>query len=258
MKLYLKYLKIHFMSQMEYRTAFILLTIGQFFVPFLIFVSMVLLFKKFDHLMGWTLPEVALIYGIIHISFSVSEGLARGFDSFSNLVRTGDFDRLLVRPRSTVIQVLGSKFEFTRLGRFFQSLVVLTYALLHINIHWTFLKILYLMLIVLSGITVFIGIFILGAALSFWTVDGLEIVNIFTDGGREMAQYPLGIYSKFIKRFFTFVIPFGLVNFYPILFLLEKSDKSLYAISPFFALIFIMPCLLIWQYGVTHYTSTGS
>lgn len=258
MRLYLKYLKIHFMSQMEYRTAFLLLTIGQFFVPFLIFISMVLLFQKFDQLMGWSLAEVALIYGIIHMGFSISEGLGRGFDTFSQLVKTGEFDRLLIRPRSTVLQVFGSKFEFTRLGRLLQSIIVLAYAIRHVEIEWTIDKVLFLLMIIIAGVAVFLGIFILGATLSFWTVEGLEVVNIFTDGGREMAQYPLGIYKKFIKKFFTFVIPFGLVNYYPVLVLLNKNHQTIWILSPVLAILFLLPCLMFWHFGVKHYTSTGS
>ena len=48
----------------------------------------------------------------------------------------------------------------------------------------------------------FTGIFILAATLCFWTIQGLEVANIFTDGGREMAQYPLIIYQKWVTVFF--------------------------------------------------------
>lgn len=246
------------MSQMAYRTSFLLLSIGQFFVPFLIFISMVLLFQKFDQLMGWTLYEVALCYAVIHMSFSLSECFARGFDSFSSMVRKGTFDRVLVRPRSTLIQVLGSSFEFTRIGRLMQALIVLAISLTHLQLDWSIYRLLLLIGMVISGVVVFSGIFMLGATLCFWTVEGIEVVNVFTDGGREMAQYPLGIYRTVIKRFFTFIIPFGAVNYYPMLYLLDKSDRFYYSLAPILGCLFILPCMAIWQFGVKHYKSTGS
>lgn len=260
MKLFLKYLKILLKSQLQYRTSFILLCLGQFFVPFSIFAGMYFMFQRFNNIAGWNFYEVMLCFGIIHISFSLSECFARGFDSFSNLIRTGNFDRILVRPRGTMIQVIGSRFEFTRIGRLFQSIIVLIWALSNISIDFDLPKIIILILMIISGVFIFSGIFILAATLCFWTIQSLEIANILTHGGREMSQYPLGIYKKWVKNFFTFVVPFGCVNYYPLMYLLDKNNSNniLYIISPIFGILFIIPCLLVWRIGVGHYKSTGS
>jgi ABC-2 type transport system permease protein len=111
-----------------------------------------------------------------------------------------------------------------------------------------------------SGVLIFTGIYILAATLCFWTIEGLEVVNIFTDGGREMAQYPLNIYQKWVTRFFTYVIPFGTVNYLPLLYILGKSSGNdiYYMLIPIAGSLFILPCLLVWQFGVKHYRSTGS
>jgi ABC-2 type transport system permease protein len=245
---------------MQYRTSFWLLSFGQFFIPFSVFAGLYFLFERFGQIKGWQFFEVALCFAVIHMAFAVSECFARGFDAFSSLVANGEFDRLLVRPRSTVVQVLGSKFEFTRFGRILQSLLVLIWALANLPIDWSILKVITLCLMIISGVCIFVGIFILAATLCFWTIQGLEFVNIFTDGGREMAQYPLNIYQKWISKFFTYVIPFGTVNYLPILYLLGKNEGSdiLYVLAPVFGSLFILPCLYIWQVGVRHYRSTGS
>jgi ABC-2 type transport system permease protein len=114
---------------------------------------------------------------------------------------------------------------------------------------------------VVSGVLIFIGIFILAATLCFWTIQGLEVANIFTDGGREMAQYPLNIYQKWVTIFFTFVIPFGCVNYLPLLYILDKvhgGNAIYYMLAPLAGVLFLIPCLLVWQVGVRHYRSTGS
>lgn len=260
MYLYSKYIFILFKSQMQYRASFWLLSLGQFLVPFSVFAGLYFLFERFGQVKGWEFGEVALCFGIIHMSFAISECFARGFDSFSGLVVRGDFDRLLVRPRSTFIQVLGSQFEFTRFGRLIQSLVVLGWAISSLPIEWSILKIITLILMISSGVFIFTGIFMLAATLCFWTIQGLEVANIFTDGGREMAQYPLNIYHQWVTRFFTFIIPFGTVNYLPLLYILDKPGYSspLYALTPLAGFLFIVPCLLIWQIGVKHYRSTGS
>jgi len=260
MRLYFKYLHILFKSQMQYRTSFWLLSFGQFFIPFSVFAGLYFLFERFGQIKGWTFFEVALCFAVIHMAFAISECFARGFDSFSSLVRNGNFDRLLVRPRGTIIQVMGSQFEFTRLGRLIQSVIVLAWALSNLSIEWSFVKVCVLILMIVSGVFIFTGIFMLAATLCFWTIQGLEVVNIFTDGGREMAQYPLNIYHKWVTKFFTFVIPFGCVNYLPLLYVLGRSEGQsiINMLAPVVGIVFILPCLLVWQFGVKHYRSTGS
>jgi len=260
MRLFGKYLLILFKSQMQYRTSFWLLSFGQFFIPFSVFAGLYFMFERFGQIKGWDFFEVALCFSVIHMAFAISECLARGFDMFSSLVVNGEFDRLLVRPRSTVLQVLGSKFEFTRIGRLLQSSLVLAWAVSQIQVDWTLAKTLTLILMIVSGVFIFTGIFILMAAMCFWTIQGLEISSIFTDGGREMAQYPLNIYQKWVTRFFTYVIPFGCVNYLPLMFILDRTEGNpvLYMITPLAGCIFIIPCLFLWRFGVRHYRSTGS
>lgn len=260
MKLYINFLKILLQSQMQYKTSFWLLSLGQFLVPFTVFAGLYFLFERFGQIKGWDFHEVALCFAIIHMSFAISECFARGFDNFSSLVVSGNFDRLLVRPRTTFIQVLGSKFEFTRVGRLVQSVLVLVWSLSNLSIDWNMLKAVTLVMMICSGVFIFTGIFILAATLCFWTIQGLEVANIFTDGGREMAQYPLTIYQKWVTRFFTFVIPFGSVNYLPLLFLLDKvgEHEVLYMLAPILGILFIIPCIFIWIFGVKHYRSTGS
>lgn len=260
MKLYFKILLILLKSQMQYRVSFWLLSFGQFLVPFSVFAGLYFLFERFGHIKGWDFFEVALCFSVIHMAFAISECCARGFDGFSSLVVSGEFDRVLVRPRSTGVQVLGSKFEFTRIGRLLQGVGVLIWAVLNLSVHWNIFKVITLALMILSGIFIFTGIFILAASLCFWTIQSLEIANIFTDGGREMAQYPLDIYKKWITRFFTYVIPFGCMNYLPLMFVLDKVEGNgvLFMLTPLFGILFIVPCLLVWRFGVRHYCSTGS
>jgi len=259
-KLFAKYLLILFKSQMQYRTSFWLLTAGQFFVPLTVFAGLYFMFERFGQIRGWDFYEVALCFAVIHMSFAISECVARGFDSFSQLIVNGDFDRLLVRPRGTVLQVLGSRFEFTRIGRLLQSVAVLAWAVSALPLEWNGLKVLTLGLMIAAGVLIFTGIFMLAATMCFWTVQGLEVANIFTDGGREMAQYPLNIYEHWVARFFTFIIPFGTVNYYPLLYILDKNagNDALHMLAPLAGFVFIVPCLLVWRFGVRHYRSTGS
>lgn len=260
MRLYCNYVKMVIRSTLQYPATVWFLSFGQFFVSFFSIIAVLLLFQRFGGLEDWSLVEVALCFGITRLAFSVSECLMRGFDTFPQLVVKGDFDRILLRPRSAILQVLGSGFEITRIGSFVQGALVLSIAISQFTLPWTPVRICTLILMIAGGIGVFSGLLIMGATASFFTVQGLEIVNIFTHGGQEMASYPLTIYSRWVLRFFTFVIPFGCMNYLPLLYLTgkEQSHPVLSMLLPLSGFIFLIPSLLVWRIGVRHYASTGS
>jgi ABC-2 type transport system permease protein len=260
MKLYFKYVIMLLKSQLQYRTSFVMTMIAQFLTPFTAFAGIYLLFKRFGSIDGWGAYEVFLCFSVIGASFAISTCFARGFDSFPGMIKNGGFDRILVRPRGTIIQVLGSAFDIKRLGHLVQSFIVLIIAISGVNVIWSLLKILTLVNMIIGGTCIFSGIYLLQATFSFWTVEGLEIANIFTHGAKEYASYPLSIFPKWISGFFTFIIPFGCVNYLPLEALLGRigGNQVIYMLLPLIGILFIFPCLCLWRFGVSKYQSTGS
>lgn len=258
MRLLGQYITMHFKAQLQYRASFILMTFGQFLVPFTVFYGFFLMFERFGGIPGWTFYEVAMCFAVAHFSFSLAECFVRGFDSFSQLIVSGDFDRLMLRPRNLAFQVVGSKFDFTRIGRLVQAFIILFVALQGLELQWTIGKGLLLLGMIIGGLVTFSGVFILTATLCFWTVTGLEIANLITDGGRELNQFPLSIYEKKFRQFFTIIIPFGMTNYYPMLYLLNKGGTPWYGAAPLCGVAFFIVCVSIWYKGVKKYQSTGS
>jgi len=111
---------------------------------------------------------------------------------------------------------------------------------------------------IVGGIAVFSGLFILYAGISFFTIEGLEFMNIFTDGSREFGKYPLSIYGEGILKFYTFVIPIALFQYYPFLYLIGKSSNVWYMFLPLAGFVFIVPCYMFFRFGLRKYKSTGS
>lgn len=258
MKLWLKYAGIILRSQMQYKTSFILTAIGQFLVSFSAFIGVYFMFMRFNTVKGFKFTEVLICFAVLLTSFSVAECFFRGFDTFGGIISNGEFDRIMVRPRSEMLQVLGSKIEFTRIGRFLQAIIVLAYAIPTSGIVWTADKIVTLCLMITGGTFLFAGLFIIYAGICFFTIEGLEFMNIFTDGGKEFGKYPLSIYGEVILKFFTFIIPLALIQYYPLLYLLGRTDNPFYMILPVFGILFLLPSYIFWRFGVKHYKSTGS
>ena len=258
MKIYFKSLGMHLKGELEYRVNFILSFLSQVLVILTSYLVLYSLFSKFNNIKGFTLHEVLLCYCIIYFGFVCNEVFARGVDRFDKLIISGEFDRLLIRPQNIILQVLCCDSNFTRVSRLIQILIILGSTLIHLSIEWSLLKVITLILMLLSSCTIFFCIFLVAATYCFFTVQGLEVRNVFTDGGKHIAQYPIGIFSKGVVKFFTFVIPYAFVNYYPLLFFLGKSDNKLYAFSPLIVIIYIIPSILIFNWGMKRYTSAGS
>lgn len=257
-KLYKHYISINIRCMMEYKTSFFLTAIGQFLVSFNVFLGIFFMFQRFSSVEGFTYSEVLLCFAIILMEFSLAEMFARGFDLFPSVVRSGEFDRIMVRPQNEIIQVLGSKFELTRIGRMLQAVIMFVYGIVKCDVIWTLPKILTVLFMLIGGTAVFCGLFLIYAALCFFTLDGLEFMNVFTDGAREFGKYPLGIYGKKILLLTTFFIPYTLIQYYPLLYILGKRTSAFYIFLPLLACWFLIPAMLLWKFGVRHYASSGS
>lgn len=248
---------------MQYKVSFLLQLVGHLLGTVVEFFGIWALFSRFNNIGTWTLAEVALFYGMVNISFACADALGKGFDSFTKIIRNGDFDRLLLRPRTTVLQLLGTEFTLKRIGRFSQGIVVMAWSLSTLHIPFT-LKTLWLLgTSFIGSVALFVGIVIVQATLTFWTIESLEIMNILTYGGVETAQYPLSIYSKWFQRFFTFLIPLGCVSYFPLLAVLQKEDTFLVPlwlcyVSPMAGILFLVVALQLWKVGERYYCSTGS
>lgn len=258
MELYLKYFSIQVRSAMEYKTSFILTAMGQFLVSFNAFLGILFMFDRFHGVKGFTFSEVLLCFSIVLMQFSLAECFARGFDGFASILSNGGFDRIMVRPRNEILQVLGTRIELTRLGRMLQAVILFVYGIVKSEVSWNGSRILTVIFMLIGGIAVFFGIFLIYAALCFFTLEGLEFMNVLTDGAREHGKYPISIYGKKVLLFCTFVVPYALIQYYPLLYLLGKSDNWWYGVLPLLACFFLVFCFLFWRFGIRHYKSTGS
>lgn len=258
MSLYFKYFKIHIKSDLQYKMSFILTFISQFFVFFGYYFTILCLFDKFSNIKGFTLYEVLLTFGVIQFGFAFCETFFRGIDKFDDLIVQGSFDRLLLRPRSILLQVFCEKVQLVKLSRLLQAIVILIIAIINVEVTWNIEKIITLIFMIISSVFIFLSIFILTASYCFLTVKGLEVRNVLTDGCKHMAQYPIGIFKKGFVSFFTFIIPFGFVNYYPLLFILGKETNKLSIISPLITILYLIPSIIIFYKGIKRYSSVGS
>ena len=258
MKLYLKFFAMHLKSRMAYKKSFFFSVIGQFLTGFVEALSIWFLFSRFHAVKGYTISECLLCAGVNAIAFAFAEMFFRGFDGMTNVISNMEFDRLLLRPRGLIFQMMCHTVEFGRIGRIVQGAMMLAYGIAVAPVVWTASRIAVLVFMVIGGTILFGVIFILHAAMCVFTIEGIEWMNVFTYGAREYGAYPADVYGKAVLKFCTYAIPYALIQYYPMLYLLGRTDNFAYGLAPIAAAWFALPCIALWKYGVSKYKSTGS
>lgn len=259
MGVYFKSLFMDIKCDLEYKVSFLFMVIASSFSSLFALLGAIILLNKFGSINGWTRNEIILISGIALFGHVFTEMFGKGLDNFYKQVKNGLLDRILVRPRSITLQVLCSDFQFSKIGRLVESIFILTYGIISVQIHWTIYKIIVFVFMIFGSCILFFAILLLKASLSFWTIEGMEVMNIISDGGRDVASYPINIYQKWFADIFTYIIPFGCVNYFPILFLLEKGKYPFwYGLTPLVSILFLIIAFFIWRFGLSKYQSTGS
>ncbi|MFB7173685.1 ABC transporter permease [Streptomyces sp. NPDC056254] len=250
-------------STMTYRASFVLSTLGNAAITLLDFVAIYIMFSHVDVLGGFTLPEVALLYGSCSAALGLADLLLGNTDRIGARIRDGSLDTMLVRPLPLLAQVAADRFALRRLGRIGQGLGVLGWALWTLDVEWTAGKVLLVPVMLLAGGSIFAAVMVGGAAFQFVAGDAAEVQNSFTYGGCTMLQYPPTVFATDLLRGVTFVVPLAFVNWLPALYVLGRPDPLglpgwAAFLSPLVALAVFVPASLAWRAGVRSYRSTGS
>lgn len=258
MKLYFKYLKVQFKTNITYKGSSMMAIFGQLLMIIATLFGIYCLFQQFSTLGEYSFSDVLITYAIVIFVFSFDEMMFRGFDEFDNLIRTGEMDRLLLRPRNLVLQICGQKIEIMKLGRTIIGLILIILACIFSNVQWDFFKVVVLIEMVASGIITFFGVYLFTSCITIFTIQKAEFINVFTDGGRELCYYPLDVFKKFITKFFTFVIPFASFNYLPLRYILGFADATVwYAIYPLISIVFCVIGYFVFNFCMRFYKSAG-
>lgn len=258
MGLFVTLFKASLKSEAQYKFDFFVNIIGNFLGLFGDFIIVVFILMRFKSIDGWQLHEVALIYSIIEFGFGVYRFIGNGFNKFETLILSGKFDTLLIRPASSLFQVMLQKVDFKRLGMVLQAAAVGIWGIQRtafISNSFYF----YLPFQLLASVIINIEISIILAAIAFWTGKNEDIIILGHYSTRSASTYPATIYHKIFSQILTFIIPFFAVSYYPLLYFTGKSQNGLYMLAPFLGILIMTPIsYTIWTLGVKRYSSSGT
>ena len=262
-RLYIRSMGILLKSQMQYPLSFLLQTLAQLIMEGGEMLAVILLVNRFDHLRQWTAGDLYFFFGLMSVTFYITECFGRGITGdFPSMVRTGQLDTLLIRPRGILTQVLCSAVDPRRMTCIAVGTVSLILGSRLSHVEWTAANILLLAESIFCGFWLILGLFLIEAILCIHSVKSVEIANALTYGGRSACQYPADAFPRSLRMLFTVIAPFALVMHIPASRILGKSifGWPTWAawISPLSGLVLFAVMVLLFSKAMRFYRSTGS
>jgi ABC-2 type transport system permease protein len=257
--LYWLFFKNRIKILMEYRVNFLIGATSTIFVQAAGLLAVWVVMNQIPDLDGWSLPEILLIYGLLTLAKSINHMFADNLWTLGrDYIRTGTFDRFLVRPVSPLFHLLADRFCHDGIGNFLVGLFLVLYAAPRLGIAWTLPSVTYLTVMVISGGFIFIALNLITSVSGFWLMDSVPVTRVVFEM-HEFAKYPLTIYPRAIGVLLTLLIPYGFASFYPASYLLGREVAPALAWgAPLVALILMMIGIGVWRFGLRHYGSTGT
>jgi ABC-2 type transport system permease protein len=250
-------------GQAQYRASFLVDLLASIAWSVVHLLGVVVMFRVTRSMGGFEYNAALLMATMAGCGFSLGDAVMGDVCRISVHVRTGSLDALLIRPLSSLGQLITMEFAPRRLGGTLMSALLLLVAASRVGVHWTPARVLLCLVAVISTAVTVGATYIAMATVTFWWVDANELVSSVTDGGRQFANYPITVYGPISRGVFAFGLGYAFAGYYPTLALLERPDPLGLPIwlgwcSPLVALVAALLAAGAWRFAIRHYRSTGS
>ncbi len=258
------YMRTTIRSWFQYRVDAVLRSVAVFLREATGIIAIYFTLLRFDELNGWNLQELMFLYSLLFLTYGILIIFFTGLRDFGVTVRTGRFDRYILRPRGLLFQMIFVNADwFAAVGHGGLGILLFAATAGRVGIQWSPGTIVYYVLAVAGGVLIQGAIFLFLATLNIFLLETGSLKELMYHDTRRLAGYPISIFPKLIQGLMIYVIPMAFVNYFPAQFLLRKSDMA--AFPEYF--IYMTPVVgagtyllayLFWRFGLRFYKSSGN
>ena len=249
-------------SELQYRANFLIMALMGIVYQCTGFAFIWVVLARFQALAGWTLGEVAFLYGLRLIMHAINGALTGGLYSLEWKVRQGEFDRYLVRPMPPLLQLMCERIHVSIAGDLIGGLALFAAAASLVAVNWTPLALLYLVLAVFGGALVELALRVLFSALAFRFLSANAFMSVLDTVFSNFTNYPLNIFGSVLEFLLTFGVPLAFMAYFPAVVLLGRTGEL--QVSPIFAygaplagIVWLCVALLVFHHEMRNYQSAG-
>lgn len=256
--LWTRLVRLHLLGLLEYRLDFLVGVASMFFIHLGTFLLFYLVFERIQALAGFSFAEVAFIFGFSILPQGLVTTFASSLFGFSQLVRSGDMDRVLLRPVDPLFQVVATRVDANGFGNALIGLGLVGWSAPRAGVPLDISHLLLFILLLAAATSVLFSINVAVAATAFWTVRNESAMRILQEMD-EFSAYPLPVFPGSIRIMLTWLVPLAFTGFYPACLLLGRIE---FRTGGWLTLLAAPLCFLlarlIFARGLSRYESTGN
>jgi ABC-2 type transport system permease protein len=254
---------LHLRAFIAYRASFAMNFFAQGLNYAVDFLLMWIMVSAFDTMNGWNAFEVMLLYAISLTAYAFG-GMFFFFVRWTLLkdVVSGAFDDVLLKPMNPLPYLVMKNINLGYITHLTLSITMLVVCVSNLGIAAGLSTVFSLIWIIACGAMIFgaMFLFITGPLFLMTRADSLGTILFFF---RESSWYPLSILPRFLQIIMTVVLPFGMINFFPVQPLLGKQDYLMFGeymarLVPLFTAVFYAIAVWFFKFCVKQYKSSGS
>ena len=244
-------------AKFEYRVDFILGVVTSCMLQLAALAFLLVIFHQTPGLNGWTTEQVVLLFGLVAASLGTSELLFNHIWMLPYYVVMGELDRLMTYPVDSLYFLLITRPELHAFGNLITGFTLASMALIRLQAPWYDWVL--LPIFVIFGSLIYTSALVIFGSLSFKFISNTSMHFMIPHTLLQASRYPLCIYPAWVHYALLFIVPFGVFNYLPGNWVFDKMLSPWCAVSP--PLVAILVSLIAqkcWDWGLTHYQSTGS
>lgn len=251
-----------FRSEAQYRANFVIQLLGGALFQGVGLILAWLIVSRFHSLGGWSAAEVGFVYGLrlaAHGLWVLPMGQLLNIEV---LVRQGHFDRFLIRPTGTLVQVVTHKVNIAAAGDLVSGLLLLSLTGQQVLVNATPYGVAYLGLAVVGGAMTEGAIQLAIASLTFRHLETRTLRTTADSVFNTFGGYPLHAFGSTTRLLLTFVLPVAFVGYLPATVLIGRTGDlyipaGLAYGAPLVGLLLFCVALIFWHRQVRAYQSVG-
>lgn len=214
------------------------------------------LFTKVTRIAEYSFMQALFFYLTFNFIDTVTQLFFREVYRFRQLVVTGDFDLVLVKPTNPLFRALAGGADPL------DVLMLVPYigALVWVAVQFGKIDAVRLgsyLLLVINGLAIATGFHILVLALAIMTTEVDHAIMIYRDL-TSMGRVPVDIYREPLRGIITFIVPVGIMMTFPAKSFFGLLSPGMVGLSLVLGALFLYVCLLLWRFALTRYASASS
>lgn len=259
-----EFLKLAIKQSTIYRGTWLLGVLGQFLNYGATILALYIVILSLGSIKGWTAGEMMFIYALSLMAYALAASVFYGpCMMLGRKVLNGEFDQTLTKPMNALTYEILSNFNIGYVSHIMLGIVLIVISVNKMSLEISLATVFRIIVIVLCGALIQAALLLFASMFSFIMVNGNPALRFIVSQARSFIQYPLNIYPRSIQLILTFILPYGFINFYPVVNLLDKQDLAfggsvLGTLFPVISVILFVISIFAWNKSLKTYSSAGA